>query len=332
MKLEFNKKGAFCLPQKELSRALDGAREGDLKVLLMLCAMTADGSLDTDECKSEILTAVGIDEGDYDSALAYWRGARVLKLKKNEKDKSGGIKERSADENPKRKTLPSSGLPNYTEDEMAKKIESSGTLGATIDECQQMLGKIFTPADTTVIVGLADRLALSGEYITLLVAYCVGIGKRSLRYIEKTACEMFDEGIDDAAKLADYIKRKERVHEALPAIKRMVGAAERELTAKENALAQKWIGEYDYDIEVIRLAYERAVPKVEKGSFMPYMGGILDRWFKQGLKSYEDISAMLASYSKSRSESTGSFDTDDAFEKAIEKTMRRMTEKKDAGA
>lgn len=314
MKLEFKECAPFCLPKKELVRSLEDAGENDLKVLLMLRALSDDGLFDTDECKDEVLGAVGITDAEFESAVAYWRGARVIRLQKN----------RSGDRKSEKKTLLESKLPDYTEDEMAQKIDTASDLKETIDECQQIIGKIFTPADTSVIVGMSDRLGLSGEYITVLVAYCVGMGKKSLRYIEKTACELYDTGIDTEKKLAEYIKKKESLHEAIPTIKRMIGAGERELTSKEKALVEKWIGEYAYDVEVVRLAYERAVTKVENGKFIPYMGGILDRWYKQGLRTCDEINAMIASYKQSKENAVGSFDTDDAFEKALKKTMREL--------
>ncbi|MBO7148462.1 MAG: DnaD domain protein [Clostridia bacterium] len=183
MKLEINKKDQVYLPTKELSRALDGACEEDLKVLLMLCALTDDGSFDTSECKEAVTEAAGISDTEYESALAYWRGARVLKAKKTQKSKNENADEKERIKEKTKKSLLEDKLPDYTEEELALKIDNTKNLKQTVDECQQIIGKIFTPSDVSVIVGMADRLAFSGEYITMLVAYCSGIGKKSLRYV-----------------------------------------------------------------------------------------------------------------------------------------------------
>lgn len=327
MKLELNKKDSLCLPQKELARALDGAGEDDLKVLLMLCSLTSDGTFDTDECKNAVIEAVGISGTEFESAVAYWRGARVLKLLKRSK-KENFDTEKIKEKVEKKKTLLEENLPNYSEEEMASKIDAAKDLKTTIDECQQIIGKIFTPADTSVIVGMSDRLGLSGEYITMFVAYCVGTGKKTLRYIEKTACAVYDEGIDTVEKLAAYIKKKESLHEAVTVIRRMTGASERELTAKESKLISVWLDDYGYDIEVVRLAYEKSVGRVQNGQFLPYMGGIIDRWYKQGMKSAEEISEMLTAYEKSRNDAKGGFDTNEGFEKAVNKTFKNKNKKR----
>ena len=330
MKLELNKKDSLFLPQKELARALDGAGEDDLKVLLMLCSITSDGTFDTDECKNDVIEAVGISETEFESAVAYWRGARVLKLMKRSKRESVDT-EKTKETPDKKKTLLEEKLPNYSEEEMAEKIDTAKDLKATIDECQQIIGKIFPPADTAVIVGMSDRLGLSGEYITMLAAYCVGTGKKTLRYIEKTACAAYDEGIDTVEKLAAYINKKESLHEAVTEIRRMIGAAERELTSKESRLISVWLDDYGYDVDVLRLAYEKSVGRVQNGQFLPYMGGIIDRWHKQGMKNAEEISEMLTAYEKSRNDAKGGFDTNEGFEKAVNKTLKNKTKRQSGG-
>ncbi|MBE6606486.1 MAG: hypothetical protein E7635_05575 [Ruminococcaceae bacterium] len=319
MKLEINKKDSFCLPKKELTRALEGADEADLKVLLVLCSRTQDGSFETQDIRSECASIAGVSESDFDNSIAYWRGARVLKLKKNT-----GKSEESTAGKTNNKSLLEDKLPDYTEKEMSDKIEATKGLKKVIDECQQIVGKIFSSADVSVIVGLSDRLGLSGEYITMLAAYCMGIGKKSLRYIEKTACAIYDEGIDTPEKLADYIEKKESVHENLSKIKKMVGAKERELTTKEEKLINTWLDDYGLDLELIKLAYEISVSRVESGGgYIPYMGGIIDNWHQKGLRDAKAIKEMHTAYKKSKEESTGGFDATDFFDKAVNRTKNK---------
>ncbi len=330
MKLEFSDKNAFSLPSGELLRALDEAGETDLKVLLFLAANAGGGVIDTDESKQKVIDSLQISESDYDFAIAFWRGAKVMRLvrckrntaKKISENKENALSETSA-ENSEKTLLPDT-LPDYTQLDMAKKLEGSAELKATIDECQQIVGKIFSPADVSVIVGMSDRLGLAGEYITMLVAYCVGTGKKSLRYIEKTACSMYDEGIDTPTALADYITKRENQHETAAVIRRMTGTDGRELTAKEEKLLKKWLDEYSYDADIVRIAFELTVPQVSKsGSYLPYMGKILDNWFERRLKTADEVRAYLDSKKQGAQASADKgFDADDFFKKALEKNRR----------
>ncbi len=302
--------GADGVPiaKNELVRALDGMGELELKILILLLANSKEGSVDTDMCKDEIISDAGISETDFISAIAYLRGAKLIKQKR------GSAK--------KEKHLIEDKLPGYKEEELSDKIESTDGLRAVIDECQQIIGKIFSPADTSVIVGMSDRLGLSGEYITMLVAYSVGIGKKSLRYIEKSACSIYDEGVDTPEKLALYITKKESIHEARTQIIKMTGADGRALTSKESKLLDTWLDDYGYDVEVIKIAYEITVGRIKGPQYLPYMGAIIDAWYKKGFKSADDINAMNEAYKKSKNESLGNFDTDDFFNKAANKTKK----------
>ncbi len=324
MQFEINKKDQYCLPAKELVHALDGASEEDLRVLLMLCAITQDGSFDKDECKGRIIEEIGISETEFESALAYWRGAKVIKLKKNSKSKKEqSSKDTENTDKKKKKSLLEDRLPDYTEEEMAQKIDGTKELKHTLDECQQIVGKIFTPSDISVIVGMSDRLGFTGEYITMLVAYCTGIGKKTLRYIERKAFALHDDGVNTVEGLCEYIKREESKHEALPKIKKMVGVGQRELSEKEAVLVDKWLCKYGYSFEMVKIAYEKSVTHVEGGNFIPYMGGIIDRWYKQGIRTLDQLNDMLSAYEKSKKLQVSGFDTDDAFEKSVRRTAKK---------
>ena len=321
VKIEIINKDEKLLPFKELMRSIDGASENDVKVLVLLCAYADGRIVDTDECKEGISETLGLDSGEFESAVAFWRGAKVLKMSKGTK-KTEVIKLDT-----KNCTKLEDKLPEYTQGEMADKISQIKDLKDVIDECQQILGKIFSPSDVSVIVGMADRLALSGEYIIMFVAYCAGMEKKSLRYIEKSVCAIYDEGIDTPDKLAAYIENKEKCHEESVKVRRMMGCADRDLSPKESALLKKWLEEYSYEFEIIKRAYDIAADRGIKGSFFPYMGAILDAWYNKGYKTAKDVDEMLDQYKKSKNESGRGFDTDDFFSKAVEKTKRKRNAK-----
>ena len=161
----------------------------------------------------------------------------------------------------------------------------------------------------------------------MFVAYCAGMEKKSLRYVEKSVCALYDEGIDTADKLAAYIAKKEKSHDESVKIRRMTGCADRDLTTKETNLLKKWLEEYDYNFDIIKKAYEISADRGIKGSYFPYMGAILDSWYSKGYKTETDIDDMLNQYKKSKDISVGGFDEDDFFAKAVEKTKRKRNTK-----
>lgn len=65
---------------------------------------------------------------------------------------------------------------------------------------EQYIGKPLSVREAKIICFIADRLHFSNEMIDYLVEYCVGLGKKDFRYIEKVALNWAEEGISTAAQ------------------------------------------------------------------------------------------------------------------------------------
>lgn len=65
---------------------------------------------------------------------------------------------------------------------------------------EQYIGKPLSVREAKIICFIADRLHFSNDMIDYLVEYCVGLGKKDFRYIEKVALNWAEEGISTAAQ------------------------------------------------------------------------------------------------------------------------------------
>jgi DnaD/phage-associated family protein len=73
-------------------------------------------------------------------------------------------------------------------------------------------------------------------------------------------------------------------------IRTMFGLGERNLTPKEKKCLSTWIYEYQYDIEIVEMAYNITVDT--KGTpNMSYTNGILKNWYEDGLTTKDAIIA-----------------------------------------
>ena len=114
------------------------------------------------------------------------------------------------------------------------------------------------------------------------------------------------------------------MHQLEGAIRQMFGLKSRALTAKEKNAIEKWVS-YGYNEEIIRRAYEITVNSTGNAS-IPYANSILERWHSEGLNTIEEIDRRLA---EERAEKEGrttfgnSFQTDDFFQAALEKSFRK---------
>lgn len=232
-------------------------------------------------------------------------------------------------------------LPAYTAADITRLVKDNSAVSRMLYSCQQSLGKVFNVAETEILVGLLDYLRLTPEYVMILCSYLGGIGKNSVRYVEKTAIGYFDRGITDEKTLTAYIEREEAVNRAEGQLRKMFGIGDRALTKKEKALFARWCGEWRIPMDMVNLAYEIAVNNTGKAS-VAYTGGVLERWYNSGCRTAAEVEALASNKFAASNKfpaadnpaagkktggvpTKGSFNTDEFFEAAIERSYRDKT-------
>ncbi len=301
---------------------LEKCKAADRLQLCVLLFAAAHGDTDT-ETFAALLREQGIPcSGEQaKEALSFWEKQGVLSL--------SSAKAQAGAEKSTGKKL--SELPMYSGEELAEKLTENGSsLALLIDRCQQMAGKMFNPTDVSRLVGLCDYLGLETEYIELLYSYCIEKGKNSLGYLEKTARNLFSEGVETAKALQHYLEKK-RVCDALePFVRRMLGLGERTLTGKEKGMLNRW-AEAGYPKDVLQLAYESMIASAGKVSFA-YMDKILLRWSEAGYTTKAQVEAGQQAFREEKKESQksdahSSFQTDDFFQKALKRSYQKADKK-----
>lgn len=318
MKLYYGN-GVLCLPEAVLDRLADA--DGDtLKVLLCLAENTRAS-------KDELASKLDITPKKVTKAIAFWQSAGLLSEGEAVKEQKQSVTQDGSNQ-PDVSTVQSSPLhqstavPHYTTEELTALLESRRELTDLIDECGRVLGKVLSTHEVSVLLSLMNYLNVDGEYLLLILAYCAGIGKKSMRYVESFAISLYDEGIGDLTALQECLKRKEQKAAAEGKIRTLFGMNSRALTAKEKKLIDTWLFTYHYDIDIITRAYEMTVDAIGKPS-IPYASSILERWATANLRTLADIeSADAARAAQGKETSAGnSFDTDDFFGAALQRSF-----------
>ncbi|MFQ9149932.1 MAG: DnaD domain-containing protein [Eubacteriales bacterium] len=142
---------------------------------------------------------------------------------------------------------------------------------------------------------------------------------------------LFDEGVDTVDALNAYIKRKDEFEDNVGKIRSLIGAGQRELTAKEKKCFTCWLDEWCFPIDVITRAYEVTVDKIGDPS-VSYMNKVLENWKNSGLTTLEAVEASLENYKKKKAEAAhgtetvngaeSGFQTDEFFEAALRRSYR----------
>ncbi len=318
MKYKINYGTAVGAFPKSALEIVKRAGADELKVLLFLCS--CEGNAD----EKKLVKMTGCKSESVRDALCFWRGAGVIEAADGETDAVESTEGTSVRAVPKKKAETkkklqrSEELPNYTSKELSDILEQRSDTATLINECQNIMGKIFNVREINVLIGLCDYLTLDTEYIMILLTYCMSIGKKNLHFAEKLAFSLYDAGICTSEELSEELRRRELAQSAEGRIRTLFGIGERAFTSKEKKMITAWIGEMGFPIEIIERAYEATADATGKGS-IPYANSILERWYSEGLRTLEDIEASIAQRKGEKSE--GSFNTDDFFDAAIKRAL-----------
>lgn len=295
---------------------IDKAKKFDIKVLLLIAS--------SDKFRSEkysqlIADELGCDVADVENSISFWNGTGLISLGDSaEKIKPVSRNEKSTETDiPKRAKI--SELPQYTSAELNALLQKHSNVVGLIDECQNVLGKIFTAADIKVLMGFVDYFGLDNDYILVLMHYAARNDMKSLRYIEKVATSCIDDGITDAKVLQETLYAREEKAQIETKIKNIFGLGTRKLTSKEQKQVDAWVGTYKYELDVIEQAYEITVSATNKPS-IHYANAILEKWFAEGIRNVDDVKTLLASREQEKATEGSSFDVDDFFAAALKRS------------
>lgn len=311
--------GVVVLPSFALDY-VDKAKKFDIKVLML---MSSSEKYREGKFVLEITKALNCEEKDVEASIAFWRGTGVISVvgETLEEKKDIERKVEVVENTPKRAKV--SELPQYTSTELNALLKKHQNVIGLIDECQNILGKIFTASEIKVLMALVDYLGLDNDYILVLMHHCARKEIKSMRYIEKMAVTCLDEGFVEAAVLQEALCAKEDRMELEGKIRGIFGIGGRKLTTKEKKQVDTWIGEYKYDLEIIEKAYEITVNATSKPS-VHYANAILEKWYVNGIKTVEDVNELLAKRELERGGEGSSFDVDEFFQAALDRSYDKM--------
>lgn len=313
MKITFDfEGGSASFPKAALARVKKASATA-VRLLIILAA-DDEARQDIDASAPRLMNLLGCDRAELDRALAFWCGAGVTDTVEATEQST------SDDTSASDKKLISAGeLPDYTMQELGDMLEQNEESLHLVDEAQRRLGRMMNEREIGIIVGLQNHLELSDEYMYVLLDYCARIGKTSVRYVEKLAFGVYDEGIHEADALEEHLRQREEYATLEGKLKALIGARGRKLSAKETRFLNRWALEMKYSFEMIQLAYDITVDTQHE--YNPaYMNGILEKWYSKSIMTPEQVQDEAEKYKKAKQGSMGSFDTDEFFEAAIRRS------------
>ena len=291
------------------------ATASDMKILFAVISKNGEGDTDL----KSIADQLGVSFDELMTSLTFWQKNGVLGLSEIDIVSEVPVKEEKGSQ--KKILQKTDEAPRYTTEELSVILEKRSDTSHLIDECQQAFGKIFNTHEINILLGLVDYFALGWDYVLELLKYCDKIGKHSLHYVEKTAMSFMNDGVDTVDTLKAKLLELEIINSNESIVRRLFGMKSRALTAKEKKCIGQWFGKFGYGEDVITRAYEMTVAATNEPS-VPYANAILERWFGEGLLTLEEIDKAAAERAGNKESDEGSFDTDDFFEAALQRSYK----------
>lgn len=212
------------------------------------------------------------DEDKIKEAISYWIERNVLVPQEVEELNH--------------KAITFSKRPNLVMSTAAKPI--NGELAFLLECAESLIKRPITSTEHKTIVQIFEFLKLPADVILMAVDYCVSIDKFSANYLEKVCTNWANNNIlthETAEQYLNYLQESKK-NENL--VKKLFGIGNRTLVESEQKYISRWFGEYQYNIDIIKKAYEISIMKIAKLSF-PYINKILANWFDAGYKTLADI-------------------------------------------
>lgn len=279
---------AFTLPGEIADKHLKLASPTQLKVIIFVFRHLADA-----KSSEEIAAALGLRQNDVDDALLYWQTAGILMSQNTEKI------EKVMPEKPK--TVKKAAVELPTRQDVARRAVDDTRFAFLLQESQAKFGRLLKDNESRVLLWLYEDEGMEVSLILMLLEYAISENKCTLGFIQRTAAEWLNNDIVTISDAEKYITALYKKKTAWKIVEAAFGIEDRLPSSKELEYSGKWVNDWGFDRNILRLAYEICVDSKSKFS-MAYTAKILESWNAAGIKTEAEAKAKLSAKQSSDNE------------------------------
>lgn len=325
--------GVLSLPLGVMDK-IENIGENELKLLIYICRESAR---EKEFEPQNAAVALGISPTEIESALAFLRGAGLIKVsgaKKADKGSSAvSMKLENGFSTPadsKKITrdvrLITDTPPQYSGAELDAFVHSNDVIARLVHEAEseKMFGKPLSHADLNKLVSLIDYFSLDEAYVLQLLSISKD-KERPMNYAFKLGADFYSRGILTFDLLLEELAKLEEKNGFEKKMRNLFGIEKRSLTSKEKKFFEVW---QSYDHSLVEYAYEMTVDSTGSAS-MPYMNKILTSFAEKKIRSVEDAKIEQERFRQQSKTGEGSFNEKDFFAIALEGSYQKNENNKD---
>ncbi|RKD32093.1 DnaD domain protein [Thermohalobacter berrensis] len=126
--------------------------------------------------------------------------------------------------------------------------------------------------------------------------------KKNVNYVHGIIRNWYDMKITNVEALESYLKQNNDKHYRYQRIMKALGYSFRPPSESEKATIDKWFDEWNFSMDIVLKAFEKT--KNTSNPSINYINGILNSWYKKGIKSVDEIEEKDKPVSKNSNKQT----------------------------
>lgn len=287
--------GVFAVPNSVVDEHIKLSSGVQLKVLLYI--LRHSGEEISVEKIGEVLSMHPADIAD---SVNFWVGCgllakeegtltpRAVEAKTDNSTAAFAQPQQQPAEPQRRPTRP----PRPTGPYIAERVMKDKEFAYLAEEAQTIIGKPLSTGDLGILLNLHDMDGLPVDVITMLMQFCVSREKFGMKYIESVGISWAQQGVDNVAKAEEKIREYSQQRSAWGTVSEIFGIKTvGSPTKNQLEISNRWLNEWGFKRDAIRLAYETCVDK--KGEYnLRYIDGIIKKWHKSGVHTVKEINQL----------------------------------------
>lgn len=263
-----------------------------IAIKVLITVLSAPGGKPGPE---EIASTLGIATEDALDGLKFWISKGILTTE--EKEKREAVK------------LVKPGSNTITSKELADQMEHNAQVRCLFESAEHLYARPLNATERRTLLYTFQSTLLPVDVILMIIDFCLRIGKSSVNYILRVCEDWAEQEINTHELVEEKIRRELDKNEEERLVMSSFGIHGRRLTKKESDYIGKWLHQYGFQINMIRLAYERTIDSIGELSF-PYINKILSEWHKHSIATPEQANSRDAKPAPKQSDEAPSYDLD----------------------
>jgi DnaD/phage-associated family protein len=259
-----------------IERLMPKARGEFVKVYLLTLKYCISGELGVNS--SMLASALHLLESDIMNAWSYWNEEGVIKFIPIDKMGNYSIEFLELKDEP---------TTDSTEVNLLQELNNT-SMKDMLQEIEKLIARPLSPKEMSTYIGWQRDLGFSLEMILLLIQYCISKGKTDYRYVEKVALAWYDANIKTIEDAQSFIKKHEDKWIKYRKILSYLGIKDGEIMKPQEDMLDKWVNLYKFPLDIVFKGCDICFERLNRADFK-YIDGILNSWFKDGIRTLEDI-------------------------------------------